>query len=134
MIGAMAINIGVLAFNFIDYWIDPKTFFNDPTLITMYLRHLIREKGIIWLLGDTFEMQFRVVTGTLFMTAILPTVIHLCIVSILLASKVLRSVLKPTIGRVLYAFYESQQGVLTNLAIGIGAMAKLVEAGIKMIW
>lgn len=74
---------------------------------------------------------FSYVYGAIF-TGILPSLFHLIVATIFLGSKLIRPVGKPIIGSVLYALHDSKKGVLSILAVGFGALAKLIQYGVKM--
>ena len=50
-----------------------------------------------------------------------------------LSSKVIKPVVKPIMARVLERFAESEKGVLTQISIGSGAVAKMVQEGLKFL-
>ena len=64
-------------------------------------------------------------------TCALPTLIHLGVAIVFLSSKLFRPVLQPVLGRLLYLFHVSRQGVLTQLAVGGGIVAKATQESIK---
>jgi hypothetical protein len=63
----------------------------------------------------------------------LPFFISLFVVLILACLKLLRPMLQPLISLLLERLYESKQGVLTQVAWGLGALAKLVQELLKRV-
>lgn len=79
---------------------------------------------------DLWEGVFVFPALVLF-TCALPSLLHLALAIVFLGSKLFRPVLQPVIGRLLYLFHVSRQGVLTQLAIGGGVAAKAAQESIK---
>jgi hypothetical protein len=61
----------------------------------------------------------------------LPFFISLLVVLILAWLKLLRPLLQPLVSLVLERLYESKQGVLTQIALGLGTLSKLVQEALK---
>lgn len=72
-----------------------------------------------------------VIPALVLFTSALPSLVHLVVALVFLTSKLFRPVLQPIIGRLLYLFHVSRQGVLTQLAIGGGVAAKAVQESVK---
>ncbi len=67
-------------------------------------------------------------------TSALPTLIHLMITIAFLASKLFRPLLQKPVSLILLRFHESRKGVLTQLAVGVGVLAKLMQVGVKYLF
>lgn len=78
------------------------------------------------------ESSLRVGTAVL-ITSLLPTLVHFSVGVVFLLSKLFRPVLQPIIGRVLYLFYRSKRGVLTQIAIGVGIVVNIFLEGQKFL-
>ena len=61
----------------------------------------------------------------------LPTLIHASLGILFILSKLVSPLLKKPTEILLIRFYESKKGVLTQLAIGLGALAKIVQEIVK---
>jgi hypothetical protein len=70
--------------------------------------------------------QGSILLGAIF-TSTLPSLIHLFIALIFLGSKLIRPIGKPVVSAVLFAFHDSKKGVLSVIAVGLGAAAKLIQ-------
>jgi hypothetical protein len=66
-------------------------------------------------------------------TSVLPTVFHLLLTFIFLLSKIFRPVLKPIVSRLLYLFYVSPKGVLSQLAVAGAIVTKGGQQLIKYL-
>lgn len=90
--------------------------------------------------------QMRAVTGNagiwegmiavplaILFTSALPTLVHLLLAVVFLASKLFRPLLQPLIGRVLYLFHVSQKGVLTQIAVGGAVLIKAGQETLKYL-
>lgn len=66
-------------------------------------------------------------------TSALPTLVHSVVAMVFLCSKLFRPVLQPVVGRALYLFHASRQGVLTQLAVGGGILTKAGQETIKYL-
>ena len=64
-------------------------------------------------------------------TSALPTLVHIVVAAAFLGSKIFKPVLQPAIGRLLYLFHVSKQGVLTQIAIGGGIVIKVGQEIVK---
>ena len=65
--------------------------------------------------------------------ASLPTLIHLLVVIVFLGSKLFRPLLVKPVSLIMLRLYESPKGVLSQLAVGLGAVAKLLQQGMKYL-
>lgn len=65
--------------------------------------------------------------------SILPSIFHLGVAASFMLSKIFRPLIQKPLELLLIRFHESPQGVLTQLAIGIGFGAKLLQAGAKFL-
>jgi hypothetical protein len=61
------------------------------------------------------------------LTAALPLLLHVLLIIMFVASKLVMPILKPPVQLVLLRFYESEVGVLTQLSIFVGALLKFVQ-------
>ena len=62
-----------------------------------------------------------------FMTSILPTLLHLGLSFVFLGSKLFRPLIQKPLSILIYPFTESKKGPLTLIACGLGAVAKLLQ-------
>ncbi len=67
-------------------------------------------------------------------TSLLPTLVHLSVTGIFVLSKWFRPILQKPVGILLLRFHESEKGVLTQLAVALGTIAKFVQLGIKYVY
>ncbi len=65
------------------------------------------------------------------LTSVLPSLAHLFVALVFCLSKLLRPVLQKPVELVLLRFYESEKGLLTLLAVGLGALSKIIQASVK---
>ena len=82
-------------------------------------------------LGGTMlsETTFLVV----FLIAFIPTSIHLAVSTYFLLGKTFDGVVRPLSMLLLLRITETKRGVLTQIAIGLGVIAKLVQEAIKLV-
>ena len=66
------------------------------------------------------------------LTTTLPAVLHLAISLLTFGTKLFGPLIKMVLGLILLRLSESDKGVLTQLSIGLGLLAKLVQAGFKV--
>lgn len=112
-----------------NYLADTYYLVKEPMLLfstSLFYEYTTAKGGLGFLLA-------KMALLSLFFSSALPTIIHLFITSIFLVSKVLSPMLKPIISRILERFSDSDKGVFTQIAIGGGAAAKVVQEGIKLL-
>jgi hypothetical protein len=66
-------------------------------------------------------------------TAMWPTLLHLLVCAVFLGSKLTEPVAKKPISLALLRFHESDKGVLTGFAVGLGAVTKLIQEWVKYL-
>lgn len=81
--------------------------------------------------GIIFVSQLAIVGIVVSITSAIPSILHLLLSFVFLLSKLFRPLLQKPISIILIRFHESRQGVLTQLAVGAGAIAKLVQEAAK---
>lgn len=83
------------------------------------------------LLGESDAVRFFLLA--ILFTSALPTLLHSGLSFVFLSSKLFRPVIQPIASRLLYLFSVSNRGVLTQLSIGIGFTAKLIQQWVKFL-
>lgn len=81
--------------------------------------------------GLIFLTQLVIVGSVVAITSAIPSILHLMLSLVFLLSKLFRPLIQKPISLILIRFHESRQGVLTQLAAGFGAVAKLIQMGAK---
>jgi hypothetical protein len=81
--------------------------------------------------GLMFLTQLAIVGSIVAITSAIPSILHLMLSLVFLLSKLFRPLIQKPISLILIRFHESRQGVLTQLAAGFGAVAKLIQMGAK---
>jgi hypothetical protein len=82
-------------------------------------------------MGTVLAMVVVAILFSTLLPAVLPLLLHLITVSVFLLSKLVRPLLRKPTELLLLRFYESEKGILTLLAVGVGAAAELITKAIK---
>ena len=64
--------------------------------------------------------------------AVVPSLAHLAFTAVILISTALEPVIKPFLSWILCRFHESDKGILTQISIGCGVLAKLGQQALKV--
>jgi len=89
--------------------------------------------GSGFLAGLDHGIAVAMVMIVVMFTSLLPTLIHMLVGLFFLLSKVIRPILQQPTALVLQRLYESERGILTLLAAGVGGLAKLLQEGTKYL-
>ncbi len=82
-------------------------------------------------MGTVLGMIIVVLFASAVVPAVLPLMLHAAMVLTFMLSKLFRPLLQKPTELLLLRFYESEKGVLTLLAVGLGAITELAIKAIK---
>ena len=74
---------------------------------------------------------FNAIAMSVFLSP-LPTLLHFVVTAVMLCLKLIGPVVKKPVQLILMRVYESPKGIMTTLAFGIAALAKMVQEGVKI--
>ena len=67
------------------------------------------------------------------LVSLVPIVLHIVLTALFMASKLTAPVVRKPVNLILLRIHESDQGALTLIGIAVGAVAKLVQEGLKLV-
>ena len=129
----LALALGILTFVLFSFTFDLITLRPLPPINALVMKTVVEMSYYlpVYLEGIITPGQIALTGYVVIFTSALPTLIHFGLAVLLLGSKLVRPILQRPTAILLQRLSESDKGVLTQVAVGLGVLTKLAQEGLK---